>query len=168
MKTLAKTGGNMEIKQLNHQLFMGEAIKEAEGAGRRGDRPIGAVIVHRGEIVARGSNHIETDNHSTAHAEIHAINQIPGYLRNNARECVMYSTVEPCVMCLPTIVMANIRHIVFSVKDDYMETRTLINNSDYLKKRVHSYVSGVLEGESLRIIRKYDPKTAKVITGELV
>ncbi|MGP4071157.1 nucleoside deaminase [Piscibacillus sp. B03] len=158
----------MEIYQLDHQFFMGEAIKEAEKAGLRGDRPIGAVIVHKGEIVARGSNHIETDNHNTAHAEINAINEIPGYLRKHARECLIYSTVEPCVMCLPTIVMANIRHIVFSVKDHYMDTESLIKSSDYLNKRVHSYVGGVLEEDSLRVIKKYHPRTAKIITGELV
>lgn len=158
----------LDIRLFNHESYMKEALKEAEKAGERGDLPIGAVIVHEGNIIARGSNHIETTNHNTAHAEIDAINQASSYLRKHARECVIYSTVEPCVMCLPTIVMANIRHIVFATKDHYMDTESLIESHDYLKKRVHTYIGGILEEESLKVMEEYNPKAARVVRGEFV
>jgi tRNA(adenine34) deaminase len=70
-------GSNLlaNFHEYNHQSFMEEALKEAEEAGKRGDRPIGTVIVHNGTIISRGSNRISTMDSELAHAEINALNQ---------------------------------------------------------------------------------------------
>ncbi|MFD2044284.1 nucleoside deaminase [Ornithinibacillus salinisoli] len=148
---------------LDHQTFMKEALIEAEKAGIRGDRPIGSVIIHNGVIIARGANSIETADSNVAHAEINTINKNASYLRKHARECIIYSTVEPCVMCLSTIVMANIRNIVFAVEDKYMDMEPFIASNPYIKQRVHNYVGGVLEDESIDILKRYSPEAAEVV-----
>ncbi|SES98966.1 tRNA(adenine34) deaminase [Oceanobacillus limi] len=151
------------INSVDHHIFMKEALKEAEVAGKRGDRPIGSVIVHNGEIIARGSNSIETTDSNVAHAETTTIYKATSYLRTHARECIIYSTVEPCVMCLSTIVMANIRNVVFAVEDKYMNMKPFIESNPYIKQRVHHYIGGVLEEESVKILKKYSPESAEVV-----
>jgi tRNA(adenine34) deaminase len=156
----------LNFNEIDHVSFMKEAIKEAEKAGKRGDKPIGAVIVHRGRIIARGSNQNKTRKSDVAHAENGAIYSCESYLQTYGRECVLYTTVEPCVMCLATIVLANIRNIVFAVEDNYMKTKMIIDSSPYIKARIHNYVSGVLEEASLNTLRKYmDEDLALILKG---
>ncbi|WP_066363406.1 nucleoside deaminase [Neobacillus drentensis] len=150
------------FNEYNHQSFMGEALKEAEEAGKRGDRPIGAVIVHNGTIISRGSNRINTMDSELAHAEIHAMNQCASYLRKHARECILYTTVEPCMMCLSTITLANIRNVVFALEDKYMDMAHFIESNPYIKKRLRNYLGGVLSAESTRILKTYSPFMAEV------
>ncbi|MEH7095357.1 nucleoside deaminase [Neobacillus vireti] len=147
----------------DHSFFMREALKEAEEAGKRGDRPIGSVIVHNGLIIARGSNRINTMDSELAHAEINAMNQCAAFLRKHAGECILYTTVEPCMMCLSTIVMANIRQVVFSINDKYMEMDQFIENVPYIKKRLHQYVGGTLAEESKLLLKSYSPFMAEVV-----
>ena len=148
---------------IEHEKYMHEALQEAEAAGIRGDRPIGAVIVHNGNIIARSSNRYKTLQSHVAHAENTAIFACAPYLQKHGRECIIYTTVEPCVMCLGTIVMANIRNIVFGVKDQYMQMESYINNSPYIRKKVHNYVSGVLQEICVALLEKYAPKDAEII-----
>ncbi|WP_162297925.1 nucleoside deaminase [Halalkalibacillus sediminis] len=149
------------IDHLDHDYFMGEALREARLAGERGDLPIGSVIVHyQGEIISRGSNKIHTWNNRTKHAEINALNSGAEHLSRHARECVIYSTVEPCVMCLPTIILANIRNVVFGVKDAYMEMDTFIESNNYVHKRLYNYVGDIRAEESEELLKKYAPEAA--------
>ena len=148
---------------IDHTFYMKEALKEAEEAGKRGDRPIGAVIVHDGKIISRGSNRISTLENEVAHAEINAIHSCTAYLKKHAENCTIYTTVEPCMMCLTTIVMANIRHIVFGVKDNYLQMENFIESVPYVKKRLYTYESGILSSESEQIIKKYSPFMAEII-----
>ncbi|MEH6905844.1 tRNA-specific adenosine deaminase [Bacillus sp. AFS006103] len=149
--------------EYNHQSFMEEALKESEEAGKRGDRPIGTVIVHNGTIISRGSNRINTMDSELAHAEINALNQCASYLRKHARECVLYTTVEPCMMCLSSITLANIRNVVFAVEDKYMDMAQFIESNPYIKKRLHNYLGGVLKAESTKILKTYSPFMAEVV-----
>src|SRR5690625_4479167 len=166
---LLMNGGKLMIHELNHEMYMKVALSEAVKAGERGDLPIGAVIVHHGKIISHGSNHINTNSNQVAHAEIDAIHRAAPYLREYARECVLYTTLEPCVMCLPTIVMANIRNIVYALDDHYMYTKQMISSADYLQKRVYNYIGGVLAEESLQLLKSYDTLTADLaLYGESV
>lgn len=151
------------FNEYNHTYFMTEALKEAKEAGERGDRPIGSIIVHHGKIISRGSNRCVTLNSNVAHAETVAINNCASYLMENAKECILYTTVEPCIMCLSTIVMANIRNVVFAVEDKYMNMELFINSNPYIKKRLHNYIGGILKVESSEIINTYSPFMAEVV-----
>jgi guanine deaminase len=100
---------------MSHEQFMREAIKEAEAgvrAGRGG--PFGCVIVRRGEIVARGNNRVTSTNDPTAHAEITAIREACQTLGTFALEdCELYTSCEPCPMCLAAIYWARIPRLYF-------------------------------------------------------
>lgn len=103
---------------MDHQLYMEAAIQEALKAQEKGEVPIGCVIVKDGEIIGRGYNLRETDQSSTAHAEIIAIgeaNQAVGSWR--LEECVLYVTLEPCPMCAGAIVQSRIPLVVYGAAD---------------------------------------------------
>ncbi len=153
-----------QFHESDHFRYMLIALEEAEAAGKRGDRPIGAVIVHHGKIVIRSSNRFSSLDSHVAHAENTAIFQRAPYLKRHGRSCIIYTTVEPCLMCLTTIVLANIRSIVFAVQDKYMNTGLLIRSHPYLEKRVHNYLGDVGKHQSLDLLERYDPDSFFTIT----
>jgi tRNA(adenine34) deaminase len=98
--------------------WMADALAEAHAAAAHDDVPIGAVLVHDGQIVARGHNRREVDVDPTAHAELIA-------LREGARalgtwrldDCTLYVTLEPCTMCAGALVLARLGRLVFGADD---------------------------------------------------
>lgn len=106
---------------------------------------------------------INTLDSEVAHAECSAILKCASYLKNYGRECIIYTTVEPCIMCLSTIVMANIRNVVFALEDKYMNMKPFIDSNPYIKNRLHNYLGGIMDKESYDIIRKYSPSDAEII-----
>jgi guanine deaminase len=95
---------------MSPEIFMREAIKEAE-AGMRSGRggPFGCVIVHRGRVIARGNNRVTSTNDPTAHAEITAIREACTTLqRFSLEDCELYTSCEPCPMCLAAAYWARI------------------------------------------------------------
>lgn len=101
-------------------LFFEEAIQLAEEAERRGNLPIGAVIVLRGEIVARGMNAIwQPTLDLTRHAEMEALRSLPAHLRQSCREMTLYTTLEPCLMCAGAILLHQLGRLVFGSSDPY-------------------------------------------------
>jgi tRNA(adenine34) deaminase len=153
----------IDLNQIDHTVFMKEALREALKAGKRGDRPIGAVIVYKGQIISRGSSKFKTRQSDVSHAENTAIFKCESFLKDHGRECILYTTVEPCIMCLSTAVFANIRSIVFGVEDKYMNMKPFIQSNPYLKSRIHNYVPGILESESIAILQRYTPEDARII-----
>ena len=94
--------------------FMGEALKEAGKAAAGGEVPIGSVIVSRGKILARGHNQPIGKHDPTAHAEIVAIRKASAKLKTfDLSECEIYTTCEPCPMCLAAILWARIGRVYF-------------------------------------------------------
>ena len=97
------------------ETFMREALREAE-AGMRAGRggPFGCVIVRRGEIVARGHNRVTSTNDPTAHAEVTAIREACARLNTfQLDDCELYTSCEPCPMCLAAIYWARIPRVYF-------------------------------------------------------
>lgn len=108
----------MDNEQNMDVFFMRQAIAEAEKALSKGEVPIGAVMVCRGRIVARGHNLVETLGDPTAHAEMQVItsatNAVGGKYLN---ECTLYVTVEPCPMCAAACYWAQVGEVVFGAGD---------------------------------------------------
>jgi tRNA(adenine34) deaminase len=97
---------------------MDEAIAEAELAAAHDDVPIGAVVVHDGEVIARGRNRREADTDPTAHAEILALREAARVLGTWRLEgCTLYVTLEPCTMCAGALVLARLDRVVFGADD---------------------------------------------------
>ncbi|RXH56372.1 tRNA adenosine(34) deaminase TadA [Granulicella sibirica] len=94
------------------------AIAEARAAEQSGEVPVGAVIVHNGEILATGQNRVIRDADPTAHAEIVAL-RAAGRALNNYRleHCTLYTTLEPCAMCAGAILHARIERLVYAASD---------------------------------------------------
>ena len=98
--------------------FMLEAIKEANAAFEADEVPIGAVIVHKGRVIARAHNQRETLNDPTAHAEMIALTQAAEYLGTwRLHECTIYVTLEPCPMCAGALVNSRIDRLVYGPSD---------------------------------------------------
>ena len=154
------------FETMDHEGFMAEALREAELALARGDRPIGAVIVHDGTVIARASNASATDRSHVAHAELNAIMSCASYLHDHGPECVIYTTAEPCYMCLGAIVMANIHSIVFGMRDGLVGGEPLIRQVPHICQRVHNYVGGILEDRCVKLYRQYsEAETHRMLRG---
>ena len=100
------------------EIWMEEALREAQRALALGEVPVGAVVVYEGRIVGRGCNRPLTSNDPTAHAEILALREA-GQTIGNYRllDCDLYVTVEPCAMCAGAITHARIRRLIYGAED---------------------------------------------------
>jgi tRNA(Arg) A34 adenosine deaminase TadA len=94
--------------------FMREAIRLADESVKNGGGPFGAVIVKDGEIIAGSSNSVTIDNDPTAHAEVNTIRQACKKLGTfDLSGCTIYTSCEPCPMCLGAIYWAHLSHIFY-------------------------------------------------------
>ena len=108
----------MITTELSDEHFMNEALKEAHKALELDEIPIGAVIVCRNRIIARGHNLTERLNDVTAHAEMQAFTAAANYLGGKyLSECTLYVTMEPCMMCAGASYWTQIPKIVFGAYD---------------------------------------------------
>jgi tRNA(adenine34) deaminase len=98
--------------------FMRLALREAERALDHDDVPIGAVVVHDGEVIGAGRNERELRKDPTAHAEILALREAAAHLGSwRVLDSVLYVTLEPCAMCAGAIVLARVPRVVFGTVD---------------------------------------------------
>ena len=98
--------------------LMKEALKEAQAAFQEDEVPIGAVIVSRGRIIAKGHNMTERLNDPTAHAEMIALTAATEAIGGKyLSDCTIYVTVEPCPMCAAALAWAQIGRVVYGAAD---------------------------------------------------
>jgi tRNA(adenine34) deaminase len=106
------------MNQTDDMTYMQAAIAEAQQARAKGEVPIGAVIVHAGQIIGCGHNLRETSNDPTSHAEMVAIRQAAEAIGHwRLLETTLYVTLEPCVMCMGAIILARIPRLVYACRD---------------------------------------------------
>lgn len=95
-----------------------EALKEAWKAFVAEEVPVGAVLVHKGQVIARGHNQVELLRDPTAHAEILAITSAAACLDNwRLTDCTLYCTLEPCTMCAGAMFLGRIERLVWGAPD---------------------------------------------------
>ena len=138
--------------------WMEKAIEQAKKAEAINEVPIGAVIVHDGEVIGRGYNRRETDQHSQAHAEMMAIleaNQTIGSWR--LENFTLYVTLEPCPMCAGAIVQSRIPRVVYGAADPKAGCAgTLLNLLDEKRFNHQSeVVPGVLQEQCAELLKTF-------------
>ena len=137
--------------------FMGEALKEACKAAERGEVPVGAVIVSKERIIARGHNQPIKKNDPTAHAEIVALRKACAQQKNyRLASGVMYVTIEPCAMCLGAIVQARIKRLVFGALDP--KAGAVLSIMTFPVERTNrrmEILGGVLAEECGRVLKNF-------------
>src|SRR5205807_8351706 len=110
----AQTGSESQ----SDELWMEEALRCAQRALESGEVPVGAVVVHAGQIVARGWNRNITGFDPTAHAEMMALREAGAAVGNHRLEdCELFVTIEPCAMCAGAMVHARLKRLVYGADD---------------------------------------------------
>ncbi|SCZ76654.1 tRNA adenosine(34) deaminase TadA [Acidaminobacter hydrogenoformans] len=103
---------------LHDEMYMREALYEARLASSKGEVPIGAVIVRRGVIIARGHNLKEQGRNAQLHAEMIALEKASKHLNSwRLTGCTLYVTIEPCLMCAGAIYQSRVSRVVYGSKD---------------------------------------------------
>jgi tRNA(adenine34) deaminase len=138
--------------------FMKIAIEEAEDAYRRGEVPVGAVLVREGNILARAHNSPIVKNDPSAHAEMLALRQA-GEKTGNYRlaGAELYVTLEPCIMCAGAIVHARISRVIFGARDPKCGAVVSLYNvlSDRRLNHQVKITEGILSEECGEIISRF-------------
>ena len=137
---------------------MREALALARSGAVTGEVPVGAVVVHAGQIVGRGSNAPVAQMDPTAHAEILAIREAALRLGNyRLADTTLYCTLEPCVMCAGALVAARIGRVVFGARDlrfGGVRSKFQVADSAILNHQV-DVVEGVLAVECVELLRAF-------------
>ncbi len=113
---------------MDHHHFLEQALEEAQLAEAEDEDPVGCVIVDaQGAVLARAHTHINQWSDPTAHAELRAIRMaIPRMGEDAARDWTLYSTLEPCPMCLGAILVCRIGALVWAANDEHTEAYRLL------------------------------------------
>lgn len=134
------------------EYFMGLALQQAQLSFEREEIPVGVVVVYEETIIARGHNLTETLNDVTAHAEMQAITAAAEYLGGKyLRDCTMYATLEPCVMCAGALSWAQIKRVVWGAADPHRGFRA---KGVALHPKT-LMLGGVLEEECRRLLNDF-------------
>ncbi len=140
------------------EMWMRQALELAEQAKSEGEVPIGAILVHRDQVVGAGYNRPISSCDPTSHAELEALRAAGQTLRNyRLPETVLYVTLEPCVMCMGAIVHARVRRLVYGASDPKRGAAgsvEALHRADFLNHRVE-VVGGVLADESREMLLEF-------------
>lgn len=127
--------------------FMDEAIKLAIRSYEEDEVPVGAVVVKNNKIIGCGYNQKDRTKNPLKHAELIAIEEACKYIGDwRLNDCTLYTTFEPCMMCMGAIVESRISKVVYGAKKD---EQMFYNLNDI------EIVGGVLEEECLHLLQKF-------------
>ena len=146
------------------EIYMSEALREAERAAREDEVPVGCVIVLDRKIIARGHNQVERLKDPTAHAEMIAITSAANYLGSKwLNGASIYVTIEPCSMCVGALVLARIERLIFGAADSKTgacgSVVSIINNKG-LNHRI-KVKKGILEKKCSTLLKEFFKKKRK-------
>ena len=113
--------------------YMKIALKEAFRAYKAGDVPVGAVIVKNNKIISKAHNTKEKNKNAINHAEILVINKACKKLKTwHLNDCILYTTMEPCMMCCGAIIQSRIKEIHYILDNDQFGCLKLLENNNFI------------------------------------
>ena len=141
-----------------YELYMLEALKEAELARLEDEVPIGCVIVKNDQVIARAHNQRENTNNPLGHAETLAIKKASEVLNDwQLVDCELYVTIEPCIMCAGAIIQSRVSKVIYGAPD--LKGGAFGSSIDVLTANNINHrpevIGGVLEQECTSIIKNY-------------
>ncbi len=147
---------------MNKEQCMNVALEMAKLASRKGEVPIGAIIVKDGKIISKGYNKREKTQNALNHAEIIAINKACKKLKSwRLQDCEIYVTLEPCLMCYGAILNARIKKLCFGASDN----KTNMNKNELIQSVGNSLnhnldvEGGILESDCSQILKDFFKET---------
>ena len=157
-----------QLISLDFASFMRDALYEAEQAGLAGELPIGAVLVIDGQVISRGRAQHQGRQSQLMHAELNALMNGGIALWENYRHALLFTTLEPCPMCLGAVVMADVPHIIFAAHDAVVCSRHMLAHNPYMRRHIRSYYGGVLEVESRALVARFNPSMLEYIATQKI
>jgi len=149
----------LQTSNFNPETWMREALKEARKALDKDEVPVGAVIVAGNRVIARAYNLTETLNDVTAHAEMQAITAAAAHIGGKyLKDCTLYVTLEPCLMCAGALYWSQITQIVYGATDS---KRGFSLNPVSPLHPTTTVISGVLETECAALLSDFFKKKRK-------
>ena len=140
-----------------HERFMREALKEAEGALESHDRPVGAVIIHKGQVIGRTHHQVKLLRDPTAHAAVIAITQAANALESDQlADASIYVTEEPCAMCVGAILLSGMSRLIYgaaNARQGACGSVIDLTKNERLNRRLMIYPD-VLAGECYALLRR--------------
>src|SRR5690625_609473 len=143
---------------MSDEQFMRAAMQEADRARELDEVPIGAVIVHDGEIIAAGHNLRETSQSTLSHAELIAIQKANKKIGSwRLEDCTLYVTLEPCPMCAGAIIQSRIKRVVYGASDPKAGCAGTLMNLLNVNQFNHQadVTKGVLESKCSIMLRDF-------------
>ncbi|PZC48303.1 MAG: tRNA(adenine34) deaminase [Chloroflexi bacterium] len=149
-----------------HEQFMRIALEDAAQSGAEGNRAIGSIIVHNGQVVARSGGRPGSSENPMGHAETLVIQQAAQEIgKAGLAECTLYTTLEPCPMCCGTIIANNVPRVIVGGRQagkdrhwgEYAVER-LLSLAAWDTDPAHEFVIGVLHDECVAMLHDWDEK----------
>lgn len=140
------------VGDIMNEKYMNLALKQAIKAYNKGDVPVGAVIIKNNKVIATSYNKKEKLNNAIKHAEIDAIEKACKKLKTwHLEECILYTTLEPCLMCSGAIIQSRINKIYYSTSNPNFGE---INQIKKYNKQIEIN-NGLLEKETSELLKKF-------------
>ncbi|MDD5438270.1 MAG: nucleoside deaminase [Patescibacteria group bacterium] len=155
---------------MTDEVFMREALEEAAISQQSGDWPIGCVIELDGKIIAKTHNQVYSTTDKLAHAEMLALRQVQGILKDHKGEATLYTTYEPCPMCFGAAILSRIKRVICGIDLDNSGAMHFRDNLPLLFKQdkfAVEFTTGVLADDCYEIFIKGEP-TKKLLENGLI
>ena len=138
-----------------HLWLMRSALREAERARERGEDPVGAALVCNGRVVAHCGHCAATRADATRHAVLEVLREAAPVLVRYRGSCDLYTTLEPCMMCVAAAAFAGVRRVIFGASDPARGASDSLGHNEFYRSLGVEFLVGTLAAESQALLDRY-------------